>query len=212
MEILFAVQKFYERHRRLIRAALLSGAIVGVVILVALGRRSSVRHSAGELIARGISRYNAGEMVAARDDFEALVHDYPGTRPGRDAYFYLGKIYLDSDDDRAAKESFFEYVKKGENVFLKAAALESLGNMARSDGEYEEAATLFLRAASLSTFPFNQQQNKIYAAECWLKAGNREKARTVLNELESAEDVHRVIRDQIEELSAYFDVVASRPT
>lgn len=210
LETIYSLQKLYERNRRVVRVVVLGGAAVGMIVLILSGWRSSLRQSAEELFSRGMSRYNTGETGAARDDFETLMDEYDGTRSGQDALYYLGKIYLDSGDSSEAENSFRQYLKKGKSVFLRAASLESLGNLARSKGAYEEAARLFARASSLPTFPFNQQQNKIHAAECWLKAGDREKARILLLELESAENVHRIIQDQVDELFAHLTLAASQ--
>lgn len=208
LETIYSLQKFYERNRGAVRIVVLGGAFLFVANLMVSGWRSSTTQSAAEIFARGLSRFSTGEIVGARDDFEVLIDEYGGTQSGRDALFYLGRIHLESGDTPAAERSFRHYLRKGKSVFLKAAVLENLGNMAWSEGNYEEAAGFFLQASSLSTFPFNRQQNKLYAAECWLKAGNIEKARRLLTELESIDNVHRVIQDQIDEFSGQLRVIA----
>lgn len=208
LETLFSAQKFYMKNRKRILGVCGGLLVLILVMLVNSSWKSSNRATANEYLAKGIASYNNFDYTTAINELDLLVAEYPNTPAGRESLFYMGQAYLHLKNPTAAKHSLEKFQKKGRNDFLLGASLQALAAIAESEERYREAAELFQRASSMAEYAFNAQQNSINAVVNWLRAGEYNKASVILEDLQSIEDSHRLIRDQVDELSSKLKIVS----
>ncbi|MEE9166565.1 MAG: tetratricopeptide repeat protein [Candidatus Neomarinimicrobiota bacterium] len=211
LEALYSAQKFLERNR--IRLLALLGVVLVSIIVILVGSawNRSDQRAASELLARGQVSYDGGDYSGAVDDFDLLIAEYPRSREASEALFHMGKAHLSIDNFGEAERLLRKYGEKGKSESLLTASVQILAGIAESEERYAEAARLFQRASSMAEFPFEAQQNEINAAANWVRSGDLEKASTILDRLEGLDSPHRLIEEQVDELSSRLKVASLRP-
>lgn len=124
---------------------MIAGIAAGIIVVIIIASSASSHQKA---IAKGAVRqfdtamaaYQAGDLEAAFNEFQRLANDYGGTKEGRWAYFYLGKISMEQNPPNYehAKEYFQTAYKKIKQDILKEATFIGLARCELAMGNEKE--------------------------------------------------------------------------
>lgn len=157
----------------------------GIILIVALGLyytydQTSKNTLATSEMAEAVSRYEAGKYAVALDGditFKGLIEiieQYGRTDAGNLARFYAADAYFkEANYDQAL--SLFEDFKKDAN-YLGASALAGEASIHEIRGDFEKAASLYLRAAGLFSSPVISPDYLLRAGRTFEKAGDKKSA------------------------------------
>jgi len=159
---------------------ILIGAVVILAGIIYLGFFSGSspekEDAAGDAIFMAVRYYENDSLNLAlngdgnNSGLLELASEHSGTSVGNLCNFYIGSIYLRQGN---ASEAFnyFDAVNKDEN-FVSATAYSAMASISEDQGDMEQAATYFEKAAAtlqnIHTTPFYLQ----HAARCYQQAEN----------------------------------------
>jgi TolA-binding protein len=124
------------------------------------------------LLKIGLIHYNTHDYLKARETFERVAEQYPGTEEARDAVEFIRNIYIELDQ----VDQFVEWASKVPNVNISNADVDSTTYTAAENnyikGNFDRAIKGF--ADYLNKFPngFFVLEARFYKAECDMKQGN----------------------------------------
>lgn len=133
---------------------------------------------------------------------EEVVSDYSRTPAGRQAMMLLGDIFEEKKEYDKAKDMFQKLAGRSRNhPILTVAALHKLAEIEYSKGDFTACAEDYLKAAAN---PHNilSARSRYFAAGCFEKAGDAERAKTLYEQVISDaknDDADRLIKEQSEE-------------
>lgn len=210
LETIYNIQKLYKTHQK--KIWMVTGFIIAVIIIafIVSNIKGSSESVAANMLAKGHIFQQNGYTLDAIQQYEDLVDEYPNTKSGINALFYLGQLYFSIDSSDKGINSLKEMLEKDKGTVLKVAALEILANFEEEQGNYESAAKLFLDASLMGKFTYSKLLNKVRAVQAFIDSGNIIDANQLLFELKLIKDPPIKIRDQINELEGRL-VVQSQP-
>ena len=164
----------------------------GIILIVASGLYYSYNQSAKNTLAtsemaRAVGRYEAGEYAMALDGditFRGLLEiaeEYGSTDAGNLARFYAADaLFKEGDLDRAL--TMFQDFRKDAN-YLGASALAGEASIRETQGEFKQAADLYLRSANLFSSDNVAPGYLLNAGRAFEKADDLQAARRVYAQL-----------------------------
>lgn len=187
----FQVQQFVEEHKQKILIA--AAAIVAIIIIsvVYVNKVEQDSLEATTQLSRIMDVYSSGSYQEAIDGrpgtnmvgLKSIVDEYGGTEQGENAKVMLANAHYYLGDIEVAKEYFNSF--SGDNLLFKSSAIAGLAACEETDGEFEDAADLYVKAANVSSAnPLN--------ADYLLKGGlNYNK----VEKFEDAQELFQIIKD-----------------
>ena len=128
------------------------------------------------LLGKGIAFYEQeGTREQALPVFAELIRDYPGTKPGKVALLYRGRISMLQQDYDHAIADFDLFLKRSSEPFLRTIALNALGNSYWAKGEYQKAIDHFQQIIA-SGDEWMKPYVLLQIGMCWEKLGEKKKA------------------------------------
>ncbi|MCJ7664542.1 MAG: tetratricopeptide repeat protein [Desulfobacterales bacterium] len=158
--------------------------LLGVLLVAAIVVASFFwrqHQAAGEemaftLLGKGITLYEQeGTHEHALPVFSELIKDYPRTKPGKVALLYRGRGYMLQQDYDHAIADFDLFLKRSSEPFLRAIALNALGNSYWAQGKYQQAIDCFQRVIA-SGDEWLKPYILVQMGMCWEKLGDKKKA------------------------------------
>jgi TolA-binding protein len=186
--------------------AILGGALFVIVVIGSvlwMGKsRNEALESAEQQFREGFNRYNSGQYSVAVDYLQRVAEDHGGGSVGARAQYFLGNCYLMTGQYEQAIDAFDRYLKDPDRFPIyerpaldgKAVALEDLGRD-------EEAAGLYRQLAEGADLPQARKEYLWSAAECLVRAGQKESALEVYAQLEELADPLDMARLEAERLA-----------
>lgn len=152
--------------------------VVAIIVSLFIWRQheATSEEMASMLLGKGIALYQQEQRrEEALSVFSQVVKDYPRTKGGEVALLYRGRYYmLQKDYDQAIKD-FELSLKRSSAPFLRAIALNALGNSYWAKGDCRKAIDLFQKV-----LPSGEEWLKPYVllqiGMCWEKLGEKKKA------------------------------------
>jgi tetratricopeptide (TPR) repeat protein len=159
---------------------ILLGVLLAVAIVVAFflwrQHQAAGEEMAFTLLGKGIALYEQeGTREQGLPVFSELIKDYPRTKPGKVALLYRGRGYMLQQDYDHAIADFDLFLKRSSEPFLRAIALNALGNSYWAKGEYQQAIDCFQRIIA-SGDEWLKPYVLLQMGMCWEKLGEKKKA------------------------------------
>jgi predicted negative regulator of RcsB-dependent stress response len=158
--------------------------VLGVLLVVAIivasffwrQHQAASEETAFTLLGKGITLYEQeGKREQALPIFSELIRDYPRTKPGKVALLYRGRSYMLQQDYDHAIADFSLFLKRSSEPFLRAIALNALGNSYWAKGEYQQAIDCFQQVIA-SGDEWLKPYILVQMGMCWEKLGDKKKA------------------------------------
>jgi len=163
-------------HITYILLGLLLVAAIVVAFFLWRQHQTASEEMAFTLLGKGIALY---EQEGTRDQglpvFSELIKEYPRTKPGKVALLYRGRGYMLQQDYDHAIADFDLFLKRSSEPFLRAIALNALGNSYWAKGEYQRAIDCFQRVIA-SGDEWLKPYVLLQIGMCWEKLGDKKKA------------------------------------
>lgn len=180
----FKAIDYYQLYQKYILGGL--GALVLLIVLIIFisqTRKANELNASGELAAARaeLARMN---FPAGIDSLQKIIVRYDGTRSAGDATFYLANTYFLQKQFDLAQKYFNEYLDSysgDENT--RYSAMVGLAACFEEKEDFKAAAEMYEKAANKHDAVFNAAEGLLSAGRCYLAAGLKEKARTVLQRL-----------------------------
>ncbi len=185
----FRSRAWFERNKRLV-----SYIIAAPVILLAIlwfvenNRRQSDDRATTEL-SKVFPLYDQGQYQIAIDGIpqenirglQSIVDDYGSTHAGEVAKLYLAECYFNLKDYQKAL-TYFKEVDLS-NKLLSSSVLAGEAACYEAEGNHEEAADLYEKAASTNMTDLDAPENLFMAANNYSVTGKKEKAAEMLKRI-----------------------------
>lgn len=112
-----------------------------------LNNRREKDAQAETILTRANLELQTGQLPLAMQDLRLLVEKHSGTRPGREAHYYLANAYFQIADYEQAEHYYAEFLKRSAgSPVLAASAHAGLGSCLEMKGKKKEAAASFAKA------------------------------------------------------------------
>lgn len=185
---------FYYENKKYIHYALfgLLALVVGIVILV--NNRKAGNEKAQLEFAKVFAIYDAGTTdkrqytaaITGKPEqgiigLKAIVDNYGSTEAGEVARFYLANSYFNLGQYDEALGVFEDF--GGADPLLRSSAVAGIAGCYEAKQEYAKAAPQFEKAASAFATGANVPEYLNSAARCYGRAGEKEKAVSLLKQL-----------------------------
>jgi tetratricopeptide (TPR) repeat protein len=165
-----------ERQALLLKVG---GGVVIVIVLLSfwLMSKSHAQAEATYKLGLAILAEQSGQVDAALQQYEEVVKQYPGTRSGDKALYYSAELKRRKGQKDEALKAFDEFLKRGGDSYLRAAAWAGKGTIFEDRGDYQRAADCYLEAVKVKSGFFAEPSLRLDAARCLRLAGQTAKAR-----------------------------------
>ncbi len=111
-----------------------------------------------------------------------MAENYSGTQAGELAQYMLGTAYLAQGKIKEGASEIEDFRKPKDNL-VSASAYSALGYAYEEQGQFEEAARYYLKAADVMPNEHTSPEFLHQAALCYLEANNKEKAASIFRDL-----------------------------
>jgi len=165
--------------------------VAAFLIIFFVNRNIQLNQEAGLELSRMVAIYDSGSYLEAINGkpgtnlvgLKKIVENYGGTENGETAKIYLANSYSFLGKYEEAFKYFKEY--DGSINMYKAASLGGQGDYFASKKDYSKAADYFEKAAHVDKLVALNPEYLLKAGINYLYAGNKEKAKEVLNNIKT---------------------------
>jgi len=112
----------------------------------------------------------------------AIVDQYESTEAGKTAALHAANAQLSTKNFSEA-ERLFDIATGSSSPFVKASAQAGMASTKEAQNQFSDAASLYEKAVAMSEESGNKDKYQYYAALCYEKAGNKESAKTMYENL-----------------------------
>lgn len=196
---------FFQRYGKFV----IIGAVAVVVVVAGWWYLSTKSAENEKLASVALSRifpyYQNGEYMQAltgdkvppvRNEkvlgLKVIADEYSGTAAGKLAAFYSGEALLSLNKAQEAR-AYFEKASKSESDAIKVGANAGLGACSEAENNFNEAVSYYEKAAEMSEEPGTKARYNFYAAMCYEKLGNKEKAIQIYKDIMNAREMNEFI-------------------
>ncbi len=180
------VTQFYEEYQQKIFLVVGAIAVIVVAIILYQNKLADDNIAASDELARVSSIYTAGSYQEAIDGrpgtningLKYITEEYGSSEQGEIAKIYLANSYLFLGRIDEALEAYGDY--SGSNDIFRATAYAGQASCYESKGNYEKAADLFDKAASVSEFVPANGEYLLNSGINYFKLGKLKEAKTRL--------------------------------
>ena len=182
---------FIDEYRS--KIMLYGGVVLVIVFLIIffVNRNIQLNQQAGLELSRMVTIYDSGSYLEAINGkpgtkligLKKIVEDYSGTKNGETAKIYLANSY----NFLGKYDEAFKYFKDydGNINMYKAASLAGQGDYYASKKDYAKAGDYFEKAAHINELVALNPEYLLKAGINYLFAGNKTKAKEVLNNIKT---------------------------
>ena len=178
---------FFEENKN--RIAIYAGilAVVILAIVLFMNNRKKNNELAGTELSRIMNSYDSGNYLEAIEGragtkligLKKLVDSYGSTENGEIAKIYIANAYNNLGKLDDAYKYYQDY--SGSNKIFKATALAGQASYQAYNKNYEKAADLYKKAASVSDADALNPEYLLHAGICYMSAGNNSDAKELFD-------------------------------
>ena len=178
--LIYIVKYYYQNKRNFF---IIVGIIIVVIFIIifSVGGKPKIHPEAQIRFTQALGLYSIGNLSQAEAQFTELTRLFGNTPLGIKAYFYLGRIYYQTQRFIEAQRAFEKfYNKEKKNPVLSPAALMGMASCFEELSEFQKAATIYEEV-------YKKYPKALYAAKalqsagrCYLLMNNYKKAIEVL--------------------------------
>jgi len=188
------VTSFYEANKKYINYAVTAIVVLIIATVIYSNNRKANDEKAATELGKVFSIYDAGSSDARQYKvaidgqpergimgLKAIVDNYGSTVSGEFARFYLANAYLNLGNYDEALKQFKSF--NGNNDIMNASAKAGMAFCFESKGEFKDAAANYEKAAGTISDQVEAPDYLNSAALCYGRAGDKERAVTILKRI-----------------------------
>lgn len=158
--------------------------LVAVIIFFVFSSKAKKERNAAELLGKAGIELQTGDLGAATGDLQKVINQYGNTESSGKATFLLASAYFYARDYNQAQSFFEKYLDKFKNDPLtRAAAQAGIADCYMQKGNSPLAGETYIQAVSLYPEGLLAPEYLLKAADAYLKAGQKDKAREIFNRI-----------------------------
>lgn len=170
------VSYYYYKKRNFF---IIIGAIIALIVIIifSISGKPKIHPEAQIRFTQALGLYSIGNLSQAETQFLELTKLFGNTLLGIKAYFYLGRIYYQTQRFIEAQRAFEKfYIKNKKNPILSPAALMGIANCYEEMAEFKKAATIYEEV--YKKYPKSLYAPKVLqsAGRCYIFINNYKKA------------------------------------
>ena len=169
---------------------------LGLVLLILLFGYNIITDKQSQLDIDASASLGDALLTLDRDDFttaqfqlETVINEYVNTPSASVAEFYLGKMSYNADDKEEAGRFLNSYLKKNPKGFLAASASIMLADIAANGSQLKEGIQILEKGIRNVNSKKDLRLLQLRKAELELRQGNKDIAKTIVEELLSEDDI-----------------------
>ncbi len=177
-------KSYIEEHAKPITYAVIGVLALIIIIVLYINSQESAEMDAANMMSTAQQALQSGQKENGISILSQIVEQYEGTSSAQQATFLLGKLYWENGEIASAKRYFKIYIDEySANNFMGQAAMAGYADCLSRNGNYQEAAEYYERAAN--AYPsFPRTVAYLYsAAQAYQEAGNPEKAKSLAQKI-----------------------------
>ena len=199
--------KRYNEHKSMIfRAGI--GIIALIVIIVFLStRQGSQQKPADILLGNALVSMDTGDIENAQFQFERLSNDHASTNSGRLSSYFLGYLLFNDEEHESAKAHLSRFVSRSSDDKFLASAHVMLSNIHQEQNDQQKETEHLELAVKYSANEDNKYSIELMLAEHYAKIGQKEKALSMIQNMQELDDLSTNDKKKAEELrGTYFSL------
>jgi tetratricopeptide (TPR) repeat protein len=191
VELYYKSQNFFEENKN--KILMYAGAVAVVIIAIVLytNYRSGQNEEAGTHLAKVMDLFDMGAYLEAVEGVQnkniiglkKIVQDYGSTENGEIAKIYLANSYAGLGKTDEALKYYEDY--SGSIDIFQAAALAGRAGIKSAEGNYKEAAELYLKASRVSKTNVLNPDYMLQASINFIEAGEKDEAKNILQTIKT---------------------------
>ena len=182
----YQAQEVFEEHKQKIIIGVGAIAILILAITWFVNKKAEDNLLAAAQISQVVSSFEQGQFQKAIDGepgtqlvgLKSIVDNYGSTEQGEIAKIYLANSYYSLGDYENAEETYSDY--SGESKLHQSTAYAGMAACYEVQADYEEAAKYYKKAADTYKLETQTADFLLNAGINYLKAGQKDKAKDVL--------------------------------
>jgi outer membrane protein assembly factor BamD (BamD/ComL family) len=178
------ISEWIQKH--LNQVLIVAGGLILVTVVVAflISSKNKRERKSAELFGRANLELQAGNIGAALSDLQTVVNQYGNSKSAGQATFYLASAYFYAKDYTQAQAWFEKYLNNyGQDALLTSSARAGIADCHLQRGDFLQAGDSYVMAVSLCPTGFIAPQYLLKAADAYLQADQKEKAKETLDRL-----------------------------
>lgn len=182
----YQTQQLFEEHKQKIIIGVGAIAILILAITWFVNKKAEDNLLAASQISQVVSSFEQGQFQKAIDGepgtqlagLKSIVDNYGSTEQGEIAKIYLANSYYSLGDYENAEEAYSDY--SGESKLHQSTAYAGMAACYEVNADFEEAAKYYQKAANTYKLETQTADFLLNAGINYLKAGQKDKAKDVL--------------------------------
>jgi len=158
--------------------------LVGVIVFFVISSKSKREENAADLLGKAGMELQTGELGTAVSDLQKVINQYGSTESAKRATFLLASAYYYAKDYNQAQSFFEKSLDKYKNEpNMAASAQAGIADCYMQKGSFLLAGDNYVKAVSMDPQGFLSPQYLLKAADAYIRAGQNDKTREMLNRL-----------------------------
>jgi len=169
---------------------------LGLVLLILLfgynviiDKQSQLDIDASASLGDALLTLDRDDLTTAQFQLETVLNEYDNTPSASVAEFYLGKMSYNADDKEEAGRFLNSYLNKSPKGFLAASASIMLADIAANGSLLKEGIEILDKGIRNVNSKKDLRLLKLRKAELELRQGNKDIAKSIVEELLSEDDI-----------------------
>ena len=169
---------------------------LGLVLLILLfgynvitDKQSQLDIDASASLGDALLTLDRDDLTTAQFQLETVLNEYDNTPSASVAEFYLGKMSYNADDKEEAGRFLNSYLKKNPKGFLAASASIMLADIAANGSQLKEGIQILEKGIRNVNSKKDLRLLQLRKAELELRQGNKDIAKSIVEELLSEDDI-----------------------
>jgi tetratricopeptide (TPR) repeat protein len=139
LESIFSIKTHFTEKKQYYTRIILAVLAVFIMGSFYLKSHDTNRESAENILSKAMVSLALNDKDNAMIHLQEVIDEFGSTVAGRNASFYLGRIYLDKSEYDLALPYFEKYAAKGRNPILTGSVYQALVNIYRSKQDLSNA-------------------------------------------------------------------------
>jgi outer membrane protein assembly factor BamD (BamD/ComL family) len=176
--------EWVQKHLNQVLAVAGGVIVVVAVVIFVISSQAKRERKAAELLGKANFELQTGDIAAAVADLQTVVNSYGGSKSAGQASFLLASAYFYAKDYVQAQSMFEKYLNDyGEDPLMASSSQAGIADCHLQKGNFAEAGESFAKAASLHPTGFLSPQYLLKAADAYIRADEKIRAKELLNRL-----------------------------
>ena len=199
LETIDKLENSFEKNKKTFMNLLLSLIAITFVISFLLRKQGQKNIDSSSALGVAMVAFENRDYENAKFQFETIITEFEGTKAFNTANFYLGRIYFENNEFEKSESFLNAFINSGNPEILEIGTIRMLTHIALQKNQHDKALSLLdngLRRMSRN----DSIELKLIKTIVLKDQGNTDKAKSLLDEIMSEQNLPRHLKQKSEEL------------